>query len=106
MNDSAAWALVESLGRLDQMESTCKEDVSKSRFLASRYRAISARRSAYAESATEPSMKQADLVEAKNFEDKAKIEEGFVAFLIQLLAKMATRKRRMLARLEESKSPE
>jgi len=106
MNDPATWALVEGLENLDQMESSCKEDISKSRLMASRDRLISAKFCAYIEGDETPQLKRFDLVEAKNFARLAEIEEGCVASLTQLLAKLAARRRRMLVRLEESRSLE
>jgi hypothetical protein len=104
MNDQTTWTVVQRLKRLGRTESAYGERVCKSRLMANRYQAISARFFAYAGDAPNQEMERLDLLEARNFKDLADIEERFVALGLRRLAEMDDLKRQMLTLLDEWKA--
>jgi hypothetical protein len=101
MNDQATWTIVKGLENLGRIESRHGERVSKSRLMANRYQAISARFFAYAESAPNQEMERLDLLEAKNFRDLADMEEGFVTSGLRRLVEIDRLKQQMLTLFDE-----
>ncbi len=95
MSGPMSLALAESRCALEQTQTQCREDVSKSKFVASRYRSISFFFSTYTKDPVHPD-KRAELLVAKEFQDRADLEEKFAASGLKRLAEIEDLKRRML----------
>ena len=94
MNDLTTWTLA-AIEKLDRTESELREEVLKSKRTSTHQRTFSAGFSADAENEENPSLKECLLIEAKNFQELAEMEEGFVARGLQRLAKIGDRRQRM-----------
>jgi hypothetical protein len=100
MDRSMSLALSENLLALEQTATRCKEEISKSKLKASRYRSISVFFSTYTKDPAHPDT-WAHLLVAKEFKDRADMEEGFVVPRLKRLADIADLKERTLVVLEQ-----
>src|SRR5882724_4381263 len=92
--------ILNNLRGIEQMGWRCKNDISESRRKASRHRSISTRFSSYADAPANPEMKQIDLLVAKEFKDRADMDERFVAAGLQRLEGISDLKQHWLSLLE------
>ena len=93
MDSSMSLALTENLLALEQTASSFREDISKSKRMVCRYRPISFFFSTYTKDPAHPD-KWAESLMAKEFRDRADIEERFVASSLQHPAEMDRLKQR------------
>jgi hypothetical protein len=99
MESSMSLTLAGNLIALEQMATRCMEDISKSKRKASRYRSISVFFSTYTKDPAHPD-KWAELLVAKEFQDRADMEEALVLSRLKRLSNMADLRERMFVLLE------
>ncbi len=99
MNGLMSLTLVEGVLALEQTETQYKENVSRSQRRASYNRSCSDWFSVCTKDPSHPD-KRAELLVAKEFQDRADMEEAIVESRLQSLAKIRDLKRRMLLLLE------
>jgi hypothetical protein len=104
MDSSMSLAIAENLKALEQTANRCREDVSKSTLMASRYRSILAKFLAYLDGDEPLELRLLDAVEVEKFSRLADLEDSLVASGLQFLARIADRRQRILSRLEEAQS--